>query len=102
MLLSGHSRDGDGADALGQDADSAASDSEASGSESNHSLARDAHADDPDEDAPPAPFDVMLACYTLFERDSQQQRLDRSFLRSWQWSHLVLDEAHAVTGTCCM
>lgn len=48
------------------------------------------------DDAPLAPFDVMLTCYTLFERDSEQQRLDRSFLRSWRWSHLILDEAHAV------
>ena len=43
-----------------------------------------------------APFDVMLTCYTLFERESADQKLDRSFLRSWRWSHLVLDEAHAV------
>ncbi|KAK3233296.1 hypothetical protein CYMTET_56395 [Cymbomonas tetramitiformis] len=41
-----------------------------------------------------APFDVMLTCYSLFERDSQQQREDRQFLKSWEWSHLILDEAH--------
>lgn len=43
-----------------------------------------------------APFDVMLTCYTLFERNSEDQRLDRSFLKSWDWSHVILDEAHAV------
>lgn len=47
-----------------------------------------------------APFDVMLSCYTLFEKDSADQRIDRSFLRSWPWSHLVLDEAHAVGPAC--
>lgn len=46
-----------------------------------------------------APFDVMLTCYTLFERDSADQRMDRSFLKSWAWSHMVLDEAHAVCFT---
>ena len=46
-----------------------------------------------------APFDVMLTCYTLFERDGQDQRIDRTFLKSWPWSHLVLDEAHAVRST---
>ena len=38
----------------------------------------------------------MLTCYTLFERDSDEQRLDRAFLKKWRWSHMILDEAHAV------
>lgn len=42
------------------------------------------------------PFDVMLVTYTLFERDGADQRADRSFLRKWEWSHLVLDEAHLI------
>ena len=28
-----------------------------------------------------APFNVLLTCYTLFERDSEEQRLDRKFLK---------------------
>ena len=43
-----------------------------------------------------APFNVLLTCYTLFERDSEEQRLDRRFLKRWPWSCMVLDEAHAV------
>jgi hypothetical protein len=43
-----------------------------------------------------APFNVMLTCYTLFERDSPEQRLDRGFLEKWRWSHLIMDEAHAL------
>ncbi|KAK9819591.1 hypothetical protein WJX72_000080 [[Myrmecia] bisecta] len=45
---------------------------------------------------PKAPFNVLLTCYTLFERDSQEQKWDRAFLQRWQWSHLLMDEAHAV------
>ena len=48
------------------------------------------------------PFNVMLTCYTLFERDSMDQQADRSFLRKWQWSHLILDEAHAVKNASAM
>lgn len=48
------------------------------------------------------PFNVMLTCYTLFERDSMDQQADRSFLKKWQWSHLLLDEAHAVKNTGAM
>lgn len=44
----------------------------------------------------PAPFHVMLTSYTLFERDSPDQRIDREFLESWRWSHLIMDEAHAL------
>ena len=43
-----------------------------------------------------APFNVLLTTYTLFERDSHESKLDRAFLKLWQWSCLVLDEAHAV------
>jgi SNF2 family DNA or RNA helicase len=51
-----------------------------------------------DFDAPlsPAPFNIMLTCYTLFERDSPEQKLDRKFLESWRFSHLIMDEAHAL------
>ena len=35
-------------------------------------------------------------CYTMFERVSEEQKEDRNFLRRWSWSHMVLDEAHAV------
>ena len=38
------------------------------------------------------PFNVMLTGYSLFERDSEAQKLDREFLRKWNWSHMVLDE----------
>ena len=37
-----------------------------------------------------APFNVLLTCYTLFERDSAEQKLDRAFLKKWRWSHMVL------------
>ena len=48
-----------------------------------------------------APFDVLLTCYTLFERQGDDQQRDRSFLCGWQWSHMVMDEAHAVSSTMC-
>lgn len=32
----------------------------------------------------------------LFERASEQQQIDRAFLRRWRWSHLIMDEAHAI------
>jgi SWI/SNF-related matrix-associated actin-dependent regulator 1 of chromatin subfamily A len=46
-----------------------------------------------------APFHVMLTSYTLFERDSPDQRADRAFLESWRWSHLIMDEAHALKNS---
>ncbi|KAL6776153.1 hypothetical protein ACKKBG_A20055 [Auxenochlorella protothecoides x Auxenochlorella symbiontica] len=55
-----------------------------------------ARAMDMETPLPRAPFDVMLTCYTLFERDGPAQRHDRPFLESWQWSHLIMDEAHAL------
>ncbi len=45
---------------------------------------------------PKAPFNVLLTSYTLFERDSNEQRKDREFLESWTWSHIIMDEAHAL------
>ena len=41
-------------------------------------------------------FDVLIACYSLFERDSADQKQHRAWLRSMTYSHLVLDEAHLV------
>jgi SNF2 family DNA or RNA helicase len=32
---------------------------------------------------------ARLAC-------SPEQRLDRAFLERWRWSHLIMDEAHAL------
>ena len=50
----------------------------------------------------PPLFNVMLTCYSLFERDSADQQADRSFLKKWDWSHLLLDEAHAVKNAMAM
>eukprot|EP00899_Mesostigma_viride_P000983 jgi/Mesvir1/10886/Mv18854-RA.3 len=47
-----------------------------------------------DGDRSTRPFDVMLTCYSLFERDSQVSKDDRALLRKWRWSYMVLDEAH--------
>ncbi|KAG0573239.1 hypothetical protein KC19_VG161000 [Ceratodon purpureus] len=42
----------------------------------------------------PAPFNVMLTCYSLFERQSEQMKEDRKFLKKWKWSTVLMDEAH--------
>lgn len=42
----------------------------------------------------PAPFNVMLACYSLFERHSAQQKDDRKLLKRFTWSCVLMDEAH--------
>ncbi|XP_024375892.1 protein CHROMATIN REMODELING 19 [Physcomitrium patens] len=42
----------------------------------------------------PAPFNVMLTCYSLFERQSEQMKEDRKFLKKWNWSTVLMDEAH--------
>ena len=42
------------------------------------------------------PFNIMLTGYSLFERTSGAQISDRKFLRNFKWSHMILDEGHAV------
>lgn len=42
------------------------------------------------------PFDVLLTCYTLYERKSEEQKEDRRFLTRWSFSAMVLDEAHLI------
>ncbi|PSS26833.1 Protein CHROMATIN REMODELING like [Actinidia chinensis var. chinensis] len=44
----------------------------------------------------PPPFNVILVCYSLFERHSLQQKDDRKILKRWQWSCVLMDEAHAL------
>ena len=43
-----------------------------------------------------AELDVVIACYSIFERDSADSKEKRAWLRSLNYSHLVLDEAHLV------
>ncbi|KAK6931810.1 Helicase, C-terminal [Dillenia turbinata] len=42
------------------------------------------------------PFNVILVCYSLFERHSVQQKDDRKLLKRWRWSCVLMDEAHAL------
>ncbi|KAK9274474.1 hypothetical protein L1049_021722 [Liquidambar formosana] len=42
------------------------------------------------------PFNVLLVCYSLFERHSVQQKDDRKILKRWRWSCVLMDEAHAL------
>ncbi|XP_010554358.1 PREDICTED: protein CHROMATIN REMODELING 19 [Tarenaya hassleriana] len=44
----------------------------------------------------PPPFNVLLVCYSLFERHSEQQKDDRKILKRWGWSCVLMDEAHAL------
>ncbi|XP_004498207.1 protein CHROMATIN REMODELING 19 [Cicer arietinum] len=44
----------------------------------------------------PPPFNVLLVCYSLFERHSPQQKDDRKILKRWKWSCVLMDEAHAL------
>ncbi|XP_015576496.2 protein CHROMATIN REMODELING 19 [Ricinus communis] len=44
----------------------------------------------------PLPFNVLLVCYSLFERHSAQQKDDRKILKRWRWSCVLMDEAHAL------
>ncbi|PKA52131.1 ATP-dependent DNA helicase DDM1 [Apostasia shenzhenica] len=44
----------------------------------------------------PPPFNVLLVCYSLFERRSEQQKDDRKVLKRWKWSCVILDEAHVM------
>ncbi|OUS48049.1 putative helicase [Ostreococcus tauri] len=39
-------------------------------------------------------FDVIIVCYSLFERDSIESQDNRSWLQGMEFSHLILDEAH--------
>jgi hypothetical protein len=36
-----------------------------------------------------APFNVLLTSYTLFERDADENKRDRDFLKKWAWSCMV-------------
>ncbi|CAG9467770.1 unnamed protein product [Pedinophyceae sp. YPF-701] len=52
---------------------------------------------------PPSPedefdcgFDILLCPYSVFERDTAAAKGSREALRRVAWSHVVLDEAHAV------
>nr|CAB3487951.1 unnamed protein product [Digitaria exilis] len=51
---------------------------------------------DPGKAGCPAPFNVLLVGYTLFERRSAQQKDDRRALKRWQWSCVLMDEAHVL------
>ncbi|XP_031109228.1 protein CHROMATIN REMODELING 19 [Ipomoea triloba] len=44
----------------------------------------------------PPKFNVILVCYSLFERHSAQQKDDRKVLKRWRWSCVLMDEAHAL------
>jgi SWI/SNF-related matrix-associated actin-dependent regulator 1 of chromatin subfamily A len=39
-------------------------------------------------------YDVIIVCYSLFERDSVESQDNRSWLQKMEFSHLILDEAH--------
>ena len=39
-------------------------------------------------------YDVIIVCYSLFERDSIESQDNRAWLQRMEFSHLVLDEAH--------
>ncbi|RLN90591.1 hypothetical protein BBJ28_00007967 [Nothophytophthora sp. Chile5] len=42
-------------------------------------------------------FDVMLTTYAYFERDSCQE--ERTFLRSFQFGYMILDEGHSIKNS---
>lgn len=44
-------------------------------------------------------FDVMLTTYTVWEREGATYSIDRAFLSKWAWSHVVMDEAHALKNS---
>jgi len=39
-------------------------------------------------------YDVIVVCYSLFERDSAESQDNRAWLQRMEFSHLILDEAH--------
>ena len=86
------------ADAASEDSDGTPDDMDDGQAEANGAVVSGSQ----EHAGPAAPFDVMLTCYTLFERDTEVQRIDRGFLKSWSWSHLILDEAHAVSPPAAM
>lgn len=47
-------------------------------------------------------FDVMLTCYSFFQRDSPAQKDDRKFFRKFPFSCLVMDEAHLLKDRSSM
>ncbi|KAK4757931.1 hypothetical protein SAY87_019232 [Trapa incisa] len=64
-----------------------------------HGAGRSAHAkvlDNLAKEGLPPPFNVVLVCYSLFQRHSGQQKDDRKTLRRWNWSCVLMDEAHAL------
>ncbi|DAZ97416.1 TPA: hypothetical protein N0F65_011300 [Lagenidium giganteum] len=52
---------------------------------------------DMQEELEPDSFDVLLTTYTYFERDSCQD--DRTFLRSFRFGHMILDEGHSIKNS---
>ncbi|XP_076939652.1 protein CHROMATIN REMODELING 19-like [Bidens hawaiensis] len=64
-----------------------------------HGAARSAHSkhlNSLSKSRMPPPFNVILVCYSLFERHSAQQKDDRKVLKRWKWSCVLMDEAHAL------
>ena len=39
-------------------------------------------------------YDVIVVCYSMFERDSIESQDNRAWLQRMEFSHLILDEAH--------
>ncbi|VFQ75012.1 unnamed protein product [Cuscuta campestris] len=64
-----------------------------------HGASRSAYSKDLSHQAKagfPPKFNVILVCYSLFERHSAQQKDDRKVLKKWRWSCVLMDEAHAL------